>query len=141
MSTGMIDTYSVSDIRFFWYIIYTENRHSELHLWIKALQIVINYTLRKMYPTVELSEKGKKIINTSLYWTIFSFIMEQWKNTVLLLPCSSENASWVKTYFWILKIKIWKCYNSLHGSSPCPLNKNSLWTAKKFSDDYCSLKK
>lgn len=35
------------------------NRYSELCLCIKPSQIVINYTLRKMYSTVELSGKGR----------------------------------------------------------------------------------
>lgn len=84
--------------------------------------------------------KKEQYNNSSLYWIVFSFIMGQLKNTVFLLPGSSESASWVKTYFWVLKNmkKLQKLAWKLH---VCPLNKNSLWTAKKFSYDYCSLKK
>lgn len=103
---------------FFFVTLYTQRTDSLNCICGKnPLQIVINYTLRKMYSTFELSEKGKKKEFFSLLKICFFFIMEQLKNTVLLLPCSSESASWVKIYFWVLKIKIWKSYNSLHGSS------------------------
>lgn len=58
-----------------------------------------------------------KYNNSSLHWTIFSFVMGQLMNTILLLLCSPESACWGKTYFSVLKIKIPKSYNSLHGSS------------------------